>query len=675
VGADPHATRAASNALLPLAHAAADPIHIFRSSDVGVPPRQASPEEPTSAIGRGVVWYTGNSTVALSTNAGRTFTTFDPSTVLPDNGLSFCCDQVVSYSSSADLFVWVSQYYCGTIPVCTVPNPRVKGAQKCPDASMGQLSGSDRVRIAVAQPQALINNASNPGRAWTYWDITPQALGEPANAWFDRSDLSVNAWDVNWTVDNICGSGGASVLARIPLSRLAARGVVPLSYKLDTQARMAVGQGEESSTTYYAGNNSGSQVRLWSWDAFSPMMFLHNVDHSSVPGLNAASPGSDKVDWYDRFGIFPTAVESATVSGRTLYLAQGTGRDICAANCGAGQAPTLTHVFDRPAVLISRYDVDTWRLLGERWLWNATQTLGFPALQTDTAGDVGFALRAAEVGHNAQPIAGFLTPDEQGVFVLPEGMPHETGDYYSLRPGRTGHAFVMTAQTMQNDPGGPMMHWNFIEFGHGPSPYVSAPTVHIAAPTDLSTFTQGATAVYRADAIDPVDGVLPAAAVVWTEDGAIIGSGSFSRLESVLGTHVIKVTATNGDGRSASDQITIRVQAPPPPGAPIVSIIQPLDGQFACIVAHDTVGSYNDVLFQATATDPGGRPLTFRWTDSVNGGAATQVSTQLSPTLRLYLPGNDQSTTHDLTLTASNGATSASVQLRFFIKLPGACLH
>jgi len=72
--------------------------------------------EPTAARGRDVVWFTGNSSVAYSLDRGRSFTILDPSTVLPDAGLGFCCDQEVAYSPSANLFVWLSQYWCTVVP-------------------------------------------------------------------------------------------------------------------------------------------------------------------------------------------------------------------------------------------------------------------------------------------------------------------------------------------------------------------------------------------------------------------------------------------------------------------------------------------------------------------------------------------------------------------------------
>src|SRR5689334_21780980 len=88
-----------------------------------------------------------------------------------------------------------------------------------------------RIRIAVATPQALKANATNPGAAWTYWDVTPSTIGAGANAWFDRSDMSVNPWNFNWGVDIICGNAG-NLQGRISLAQLAARGTVTLNYAM-----------------------------------------------------------------------------------------------------------------------------------------------------------------------------------------------------------------------------------------------------------------------------------------------------------------------------------------------------------------------------------------------------------------------------------------------------------
>jgi PKD domain len=635
----------------PTALIASNPLNFFRNADVGIPPRQASPQEPTTAEGDNVVWYTGNSSVALSTNAGLTFTTFNPSTILPDNGLPFCCDQVVSYSPQRNLFVWVMQYWCGAGTSSPATNNCTKAG-----------TTSNRIRIAVASPQALIAHAASPGAAWTYWDITPQTFGQPKGSWFDRSDMGLNIWNMQWTVDVLrANSGVASLLTRVSLADLANRGTISISYITDANQRIGVAQGLNSTTTYYVGDDSLSEDQIWSFAAFSGTMFRHDINHSSVPNLASTVDGTDGNDWYDRYPIFGGQVDSATVSGNTLYTAQGTGRDYCTASCSS-KTPTLKQELPEPAVFTARYNVNSWTDVGERWIWNPTIAFGWPALQTDGAGDVGLVFRASAANANAQPVAGFLTPAEQFVYAEPAGLPHETGDYYSLRPGRTSQSFVMTAQTVETDAfGNPQMHWEYVEYGHGASPYVAPPSVQITAPANQSSFLQGASVTYSANVSDPVDGVLPNAAIVWREDGTPIGTGpTIHHVESAVGTHTITLTATNGDGKSASQSITIGVTAPVKPLPPSVLITAPANPTtLACR------GSSIVVQFTATAADPNNPPqsLTYSWTDSINGATPSQVSTQLSPSLTLSC--GETTTTHELTFTATNASgESASAQVQ-----------
>lgn len=629
------------------------PLNFFKSSDIANPPRTAEPQEPTTATGGGISVFTGNSSVAFSNNSGSTWSSYDPSTLLSDAGLPFCCDQSVTYSRSTDQFVWLLQYWCGAGASSPATN----------DCRNGATSGN-RIRIAVASPTSIRNNFASPGAAWTYWDLPPTLFGEPANAWFDRGDISVNASYMNLGIDILRGRANhRSLLARTSLTGLRNHGTISISFITDSPQRMQVAQGESTSRTFFAGSNSLSQARLWSWEPGAGTLFRHTINHASVPVDNAAAPGSNGADWHSRWGTWPGGVESATVAGNQLVLAQATGRDNNAA------PPASRHVFDRDAVYVSRFNTSSWTLASQRWLFNATLNFAFPALATNTAGEVGVTFVGAPNNANPQPIAGFINPVEQFVFALPAGQPHTAGDYYSLRKGTTAQSFVMPMRTREIDSDGvTRTHWRYLEYGHGSPIVPRPPSVSITSPANGSSFQQGALIHFAASVSDPQDGSVPNSAIVWRSDGVEIGRGAtIDRSNLPVGDHVIRVTATDAEALSSSAQITIHVTRT---AGPSVAITRPPDNsEFFATDGSDQVGEWKDVQLVATASDPAGRPLTFSWTDSIDGGPAQVVSSVLSPLLRLRVAGfNCGLATHALTLTVSNATDVATAALTLRIR-------
>ena len=102
---------------------------------------------------------------------------------------------------------------------------------------------------------------------------------------------------------------------------------------------------------------------------------------------------------------------------------------------------------------------------------------------------------------------------------------------------------------------------------------------------------------------------------------------------------MITVSATNGDGKSASDSITIRVN--PPPSQLHVAITSPPDGStYSNAPFNPQIGQWcQDVAFTSTVTGGQG-PLSFSWTDirtldSNPPQPSQQVSTLQNPTLTL----------------------------------------
>jgi hypothetical protein len=106
------------------------------------------------------------------------------------------------------------------------------------------------------------------------------------------------------------------------------------------------------------------------------------------------------------------------------------------------------------------------------------------------------------------------------------------------------------------------------------------------------------------------------------------------------------------------------------------SIISPPDGsEISACLTDPKHGNeyYADVHFMASASDSHGLPLNYRWTDSVDGKPAQLLSEELSPTLRLYTESVGFST-HNLTLTASNGTSSGIAEVTLKTSFNG-CIH
>ena len=91
------------------------------------------------------------------------------------------------------------------------------------------------------------------------------------------------------------------------------------------------------------------------------------------------------------------------------------------------------------------------------------------------------------------------------------------------------------------------------------------PTATITDPADGSAFTVGTNISFRGDGTDPEDGNLAGGELVWTSslDGEI-GSGTPTNENGLtIGVHTITLTATDSDGASGTDQITVTISAAP----------------------------------------------------------------------------------------------------------------
>ena len=119
---------------------------------------------------------TANWSAAFSNRNGGpgSFTPLNPTTIFPADVVGFCCDQIVQYDPTHNLFIWLLQ--------------------------------GNGMRLAVATPTEMIN--SN-GTAWTYWNLPPTLFGQPVGTGFDYPDLSIgdNFLYMSWDAGAGCPAG------------------------------------------------------------------------------------------------------------------------------------------------------------------------------------------------------------------------------------------------------------------------------------------------------------------------------------------------------------------------------------------------------------------------------------------------------------------------------------
>jgi hypothetical protein len=372
-----------------------------QAGTVGTPP------DMNAARGGNVVMLSYNTNVLLSTNGANTYTLLNPTTIFPsgpatdgagnrlDNGL--CCDQVLQYVPQIDRFIWLMQF-CGTGTNC--------------------LNGINKVRIASASPQQIINNS---GTAWTYWDLFSSTFNLGTTT-MDYPDLSVGDNFLYFSADAV---GTGLLVVRIPLNELRDSLTINMNYTTPSDSGVAYG-GHISQNTgdeiFWAGHNNNSQMRVFSMREGSGQYFWRDINVNSWPNGTISSIAKDgTTDWLQFLGqSFPgNAVLGAVRRTNTEVwfawtAAQGSG-------------------FPRAHVQVVEINTANYTMLSQWQIWNNDYAFAFPSLATNAGNEVGVSLAWGgnqNFGNNAVGILGDFVvwyPE------LSDAAITRWGDYVSVR--------------------------------------------------------------------------------------------------------------------------------------------------------------------------------------------------------------------------------------------------
>jgi len=385
-----------------------------------------SPPDMGGASAGNIAFVTYNTSAALSVDAGAHFTILGPTTIFPsaptpsvDGG--FCCDQHVIYVPQIDRIIWLMQFW--------------------PTGAAGSQSG--KVRIASASPAQI---AASAGTAWTYWDLTSATFNLNGN-WMDYPALSYGNSFLYMTI-NAVGSapGGGRLVVRTPLSELHDGTTIHMNYLVSNGCYPTQNAG---GTVYWSSHNNNHQMRVYSWDEGSNLIYPHDVDINPWPNDNNGSKTNPYVsiapngqDWTEAEWTFPACTRGTTQRlGPARHPGFLFGNEIWfawTATPGGG--------FPNVHLQVVSIDPVDFSLIQQDQIWNPDYAFAYGSLTTNSAYEVGLALAWGGGSFNENSAVGIYGDHQLYATGTSDDSQGRWGDYVTVRQ-HSPNAGLYSAET------------------------------------------------------------------------------------------------------------------------------------------------------------------------------------------------------------------------------------
>ena len=333
-------------------------IQNLQLDDVTTSPLTSSVNEPTAAASGNNVFVTGNWFATRSTTGATDFAFVDPFTAFPSAAGGFCCDQIVLYDPSRDIWIWILQYI--------------------------ETGGSNIFRVAISR------GSSFGSRYW--WDFSPTALNSAwTDMWFDYPDaaLSANHLYITFNAFDSADRWQRAFVFKLPLDTL--RNASSLGYQwwsTTANGSLRLTQGAVN-TMFFASHNGGTRLRVYSWPDGSGTIGSFDVNVSAYSAGPYSAPGPGGVEWLARTDSRITgAWLTGTRAGFMWTAGAGSGRPF-------------------PYVKVAVVDTVTRSLTGEPDIWNTSSAFAYPAACPNAQGVVGVSLFFGGGTRHPSHVVGF----------------------------------------------------------------------------------------------------------------------------------------------------------------------------------------------------------------------------------------------------------------------------
>jgi len=401
-------------------------VRLIRNIGLGDPATGAltsTINEPSTAASGRNAFITGNWFASQSTDAGASWSFVNPFTRFPSAAGGFCCDQVVLYEPSRDIWIWILQYV--------------------------ESGGSNIFRVAVCRGATF--------GSWYYWDFSPTALNASwTDMWFDYPDaaLSSNHLYITFNAFNTGRAFLRSFAFKLPLNAL--RDATSLSYQwwsTTTHGSLRLTQGATSSM-FFASHNGGRQLRVFGWPDSSGSIGAFDVTVSPWMAGPYSAPGPGGAEWLSRIDSRITgAWVTGTRAGFLWTAAAQTGRPL-------------------PYVKGAVVDTTTRTLVEQPDIWNQSSAFAYPAASPNAAGVIAVSLFFGGGPRHPSHVVGFrdgtvwrLVITRAGTNGPPNGA---WGDYLSCRRyAPASSEWVASGYTLQGGTDRRNVDPQYVHFGIG----------------------------------------------------------------------------------------------------------------------------------------------------------------------------------------------------------------
>ena len=382
--------------------------------------------EPTAAASGDNLFVTGNWFASRSTDGGGTWTLVDPFTTFPSAAGGFCCDEVVLYEPSRDIWIWILQYL--------------------------RSGGTNTFRVAVSRGASF--------GSWYWWDFSPTAL-DPSwtDMWFDYPDAAVSDNHLYITFNAFDNAQPRprflrAVVFKVPLDTL--RDGTSLNYQwwpTTTHGSLRLTQGAQGSM-FFASHNGTRQLRVFGWPDGSNSIGTIDVTVGAWSAGPYSAPGPGGVDWLQRLD---SRIMGAWVSGTR-----------------AGFLWTAAAAAGRPMPYVKGAVVDTVTrtLVEEPEIWNQSSAFAYPAACPNVNGVLGVSLFFGGGPRHPAHVVGLRDGPDWRLQITREGTDGPTdgtwGDYltchrYAPRPAE----WVASGYTLQGGTDRRNVEPQYVHFGIG----------------------------------------------------------------------------------------------------------------------------------------------------------------------------------------------------------------